>query len=84
MVGNQKFCKIGPLEGCMVRKMSFKVTLYSSILKRYLESNGGTSLVVKWLRLRASTAGDSGSIPVRGTKIPHATWHGPPKKSKQW
>ena len=32
----------------------------------------GTSLAVKWLRLRASTAGGSGLIPGRGTKIPHA------------
>ena len=32
----------------------------------------GTSLVVQWLRLRASTAGGEGSIPGPGTKIPHA------------
>ena len=32
----------------------------------------GTSLVVQWLRLRASTVGGMGSIPVWGTKIPHA------------
>ena len=36
----------------------------------------GTSLAVQWLRLCASTAGGTGSIPGRGTKIPHATWHG--------
>ena len=29
-------------------------------------------LVVKWLRLHASTAGGAGSIPGRGTKIPQA------------
>ena len=36
--------------------------------------SSGTSLVVQCLRLRTSTAGctDSGSIPSRGTKIPHA------------
>ena len=33
----------------------------------------GTSLGVKGLRLCASNAGDAGSIPGRGTKIPHAT-----------
>ena len=33
----------------------------------------GTSLVVQWLRLGASTAGGMGSIPGQGTKIPHAS-----------
>ena len=33
----------------------------------------GTSLAVQWLRLCVSTAGGTGSIPGRGTKIPHAT-----------
>ena len=32
----------------------------------------GTSLAVQRLRLCASTAGGTGSIPGRGTKIPHA------------
>ena len=40
----------------------------------------GTSLVVQWLRLHASSAGGVGSIPVWETKIPHATWHGQKKK----
>ena len=35
----------------------------------------GTSLVVHWLRIHTSTAGDVGSIPGRGTRIPHAVWH---------
>ena len=34
-----------------------------------------TSLAVQWLRLCASTAGGAGSIPGRGTKIPHAAGH---------
>ena len=34
----------------------------------------GTSLVVQWLRLHASSAGGAGSIPGWGTKIPHAVW----------
>ena len=37
----------------------------------------GTSLVVQWLGLRASTAGGTGLIPGQGTKILHAAW---PKK----
>ena len=39
-----------------------------TILKRAL----GSSLAVWCLRLPASTTGGSGSIPSRGTKIPHA------------
>ena len=35
----------------------------------------GISLVVQWLRLCASNAGDVGSIPAGGTKIPYATGH---------
>jgi len=31
-----------------------------------------TSLVVQWLRLHASNAGDAGSIPGQGTKILYA------------
>ena len=34
-----------------------------------------TSLAVQWLRLRASNAGGSGSIPCWGAKIPRAAWH---------
>ena len=34
----------------------------------------GTSLVVQWLRLWASTASGAGSIPVQRTRIPHAAW----------
>ena len=42
----------------------------------------GTSLVVQWLRLHASTAGDAGSIHVKGTKILHAAC-GVAKKKKE-
>ena len=34
----------------------------------------GTSLAIQWLRLCTSTAGVAGSIPGRGTKIPHGVW----------
>ena len=40
----------------------------------------GTSLVVQWLRLCASSAGSMGSIPGQGTKIPHAMWRGKKKE----
>ena len=43
-----------------------------------------TSLVVQWLRLRTSTAGDTGSIPGRETKILHAAQHGQKKKKKEY
>ena len=39
------------------------------ISQKYL---GGTSPAVQWLRLCASSAGDVGLIPGRGTNIPHA------------
>ena len=48
-----------------------------------LSLNGlGTSLVVQWLGLCASTAGGEGSILGQGTKIPHAMCCGQKKKSK--
>ena len=43
---------------------------------------GGTSLAVQWLRLHASIAGGAGSIPDRGTKIPHAMRCSQKKKKK--
>ena len=36
----------------------------------------GNSLAIQWLGLSTSTAGGMGSIPGRGTKIPHAAQHG--------
>ena len=41
----------------------------------------GTSLVVQWLRLHASTTGDAGLIPGQGIKIHHATQPSPPSKT---
>ena len=40
----------------------------------------GTSLVVQWLRLCASTAGGTGSIPGWGAKILHASQRSLKKK----
>ena len=45
-------------------------------------SSHGTSLMVQWLRLRPSNAGDTGSIPGQGTKIPHAVSAAIKKKKK--
>ena len=44
---------------------------------------GGISLAVRWLRLCAYIAGDTGSILDRGTKIPHSAWCGQKKKKKE-
>ena len=41
----------------------------------------GVSLAVQWLKLRASTARDTGSIPGQGTKIPQTTECG---QNKNW
>ena len=41
-----------------------------------------TSLAVQWLRLCASNAGGTGSIPDWGTKIPRASKRGQKKKKK--
>jgi len=35
----------------------------------------GTSLAVQWLRFHSSNARGAGSIPIWGTKNPHASWH---------
>ena len=40
--------------------------------KRWIKNS---EQVVQWLRLRDSTAGEVGSIPGGGTKIPHAVNH---------
>ena len=48
------------------------------MLSPFYREEDGTSLVVQWLRLCASDAGGTGSIPGRGTKIPHAVQHGSP------
>ena len=50
--------------------ISFMDCAFSVVSKKSLP---GTSLVVQWLRLHASNARSTGSIPGQGTKIPHAT-----------
>ena len=52
--------------------------------RNILEISSGISLVVQWIGLQAasaSKAGEMGSIPGQGTKIPHAMW-GSQKKKK--
>ena len=43
----------------------------------------GTSLAVQWLKLHASAAWGTGSIPALGTKIPHALGHGQKKRERE-
>ena len=38
-------------------------------------------LAVQWLSVHPITAGGMGSIPGRGTKIPHTVWHNQKSKS---
>ena len=55
--------------------------LLSFLLKPLLSTcsiiirQGGTSLVVQWLRLRTFTIGGVGSIPGWRRKLPHAMWY---------
>ena len=52
--------------------------------KLWFETHGGgTSLVVQWVRLHASSTGGVGSIPGRGIKIRQALWHGQKMKKKK-
>ena len=44
----------------------------------------GNSLVVQWLGLSAFTGEGPSSIPGWGTKIPQATWRGPPQKKLEY
>ena len=60
----------------MVGYHLFSTTLLFKMLKR------GTSLVVQWLRLCASTSVGMGLIPGWGTKILHATRLGQKKTQK--
>ena len=55
---------------------------HPSYAKEY-SLQAGTSLVVQWLGLCTSTAGDVGSIPGWGTKLPHSGQHGQEIKRKK-
>ena len=59
------------------------VTAETSLGTWHLNRDLRTSLVVQWLRHYTSTAGAMGSIPSRGTKIPHDRWFGKKKKNQK-
>ena len=46
---------------------------FLEIKEKFKKQKIGTSLAVQWLKLHASTAGGTGSIPGQGTVIPNAT-----------
>ena len=52
-------------------------------LSPWLNITCRTSLAVQWLRLHASTAGGTGSIPGQGTKILHAVRPKPNQKKER-
>ena len=51
------------------------------IVSPFKRSRGGTSLVVQWLKLQASTAGCEGSVPGWGNKMLQGSGHSPQKCS---
>ena len=58
------------------------VSTIKAFLTFGLEINCGTSLVVQWVRLHASSAGGAGLIPGWGPKIPHTAQYGQKEKNK--
>ena len=60
---------------CTYLTLSHYVSSLSTTLSLSQQLPFGTSLVVQWLRLHASTAGGTGSIPGLGTKTLHTAWY---------
>ena len=58
-----------PTSFSLILSLNLNLSFYISIKIKAKEE---TSPAVQWLRLHASTAGDTASIPGWGTKIPHA------------
>ena len=54
----------------------------NTIIKLYLKTKAGNSLVVWWLGLCSFTAKGPGSVPGWGTKILQALWRGQKYKQK--
>ena len=52
-------------------------------IDREMDQENKIYLVVQWLRLGASNARGMSSIPGKGAKIPHTTWHGQKNTNKQ-
>ena len=59
-----------------------EVVPHGVILCRLGNTYTGTSLAIQWLRLHASTAGGTGSIPGCGINNPQAMWYGKKKKKR--
>ena len=66
--------------GSKARTLGKSLNLSEHLFPNYKEEMdniivpAGNSLAVQWLRLRASTSGDTGSIPGKETKIPRGKW----------
>ena len=63
-------CLISP----QMERGDYKLSIFARLRQEAKKGEEGTSLLVQRLRLGASTAGDVGSIPDRGTKVLHALW----------
>ena len=69
----------------LVKSMTLNKTLAFGTLVSLCEELGwGTSLVVQWLSLQASTAEGMDLNPGQGTKIPHAAWWSQKVGGKKW
>ena len=64
--------ELPPRCGCVQLYCNVQVIVWDQKINQ--EWVWGTSLAVQWLRLQASTAGNMGSTPGRGTKILHVMW----------
>ena len=71
----------------VIREMQIKTTMRHHFtptqIAKIKKTAKGTSLVVQWLGLWASSTGGMGSIPGWGTKIPHAAQLSQKKKKKK-
>ena len=56
--------------------------IYKTETHRHRKQTYRVSLALQWLGLRAFTAEGMGSIPGRGTKVPHTSWRDQKKKKE--
>ena len=73
--------ELPPRCGCVQLYCNVQVIVWDQKINQ--EWVWGTSLAVQWLRLQASTAGNMGSTPGRGTKILHVTRYGKKQTNKR-
>ena len=71
----------GCKESDMIERLNWS-ELYCYWLNIIENKLDGTSLVIQYWRLRASTSGGTGLIPGLGTKIPQPAWHSQKKEKK--